>query len=39
MTIIVAAENGIDVAVVLALGIVVLVALGLLGAIRNPPRD
>ncbi len=37
-TVVVAAQNGIDLAVVLSLAIVALVMLGLVGAIRNPPR-
>ena len=38
ITVVVAARNGVDLAVVLSLAIVALVLLGLVGAIRNPPR-
>ena len=38
MTVSVAIDNGIDALVVLAGAIIVMLATGLIGALRNPPR-
>jgi len=38
MTISVAADDGVDVLVVLALGIALMFAIALIGALRNPPN-
>jgi hypothetical protein len=35
----VAVQDGVDIAVVISFAIIALVMLGILGAIRNPPRD
>ena len=39
MTLAVAADSGFDIFTVVALGIVALIGIGLLGAIRNPPDE
>jgi hypothetical protein len=38
LTAAVAAENGVDVLIVVSFLIILMVMLGILGAIRNPPR-
>jgi hypothetical protein len=38
LTAAVAAENGIDALIVVSFAIILMVLLGILGAIRNPPR-
>lgn len=39
LTLSVAANNGIDIAVVISFVVIALVMIGLVGAIRNPPPD
>jgi hypothetical protein len=38
LTAAVAAENGVDVLIVVSFAIILMVMLGILGALRNPPR-
>jgi hypothetical protein len=38
LTAAVAAENGVDILIVVSFVIILMVMLGILGAIRNPPR-
>lgn len=39
MTIAVAMESTFDILTLISLGIIVMIAIGLIGAIRNPPKD
>jgi hypothetical protein len=39
MTAAVAAQYGVDILTVISFGIVVMIMLAVLGALRNPPRD
>ena len=38
LTVLVAVENGLDFLILVSLAIIVMVLLGIIGAIRNPPR-